>query len=263
MSSAIIQGYYLLQSLEVPEQAWQHISMDFIEGLPKSFGSNVVVDRFTKYAHFIPLASHYTAKIVADTFFDQIFKLHGLPLSIISDRDKVFSSAFWQELFRENLLQAQNRIKQLADRNRTERSFEVGDWVYLKLQPYRQTSIALRKKLKLAAKHYRPYQIELKLGPVAYKLKLPEGSTVHPVFHVSLLKESPKGAAVSTGLLELNEHDEIRVVPLAVLDMRVINRNGVAVEHMLIQWENMALEELKEPLSNILLQEIRDAYAKR
>ena len=100
MSYAIIQGYYLLQSLEVPEQAWQHISMDFIEGLPKSFGSNVVVDRFTKYAHFIPLASHYTAKIVADTFFDQIFKLHGLPLSIISDRDKVFSSAFWQELFR-------------------------------------------------------------------------------------------------------------------------------------------------------------------
>ena len=93
----------VLQPLEVPEQVWQHISMDFIEGLPKSFGSNViyvVVDRFTKSAHFIPLTSHYIAKIVADTFFDQIFKLHGLPLSIISDKDKVFFSAFWQELFK-------------------------------------------------------------------------------------------------------------------------------------------------------------------
>lgn len=76
--------------------------MDFIEGLPKSQGYNliyVVVDRFTKYAHFMPLNSHYTAQGVAKIFFEQVFRLHGLPLSIVSDRDKVFTSLFWQELF--------------------------------------------------------------------------------------------------------------------------------------------------------------------
>lgn len=80
-------------------QAWQHISMDFIEGSPKSFGSNViyvVIDRFTNYAHFIHTNSHYTARSVAKAFFDHVFKLHGLPTSIVSYRDKVFASIFWQ-----------------------------------------------------------------------------------------------------------------------------------------------------------------------
>lgn len=77
--------------------------MDFVEGLPKSEGYSVilvVVDRFTKYAHFIPLKHPYTAQIIARVVLDNIVKLHGLPKTVVTDRDKVFMSSFWKELFR-------------------------------------------------------------------------------------------------------------------------------------------------------------------
>lgn len=92
----------LLQPLEVPTSAWQTISMDFVEGLPRSQNFNcilVVVDLFTKYAHFLPLHHPYTAASVAKVFIQQVYKLHGLPVAIVSDRDKIFTSNLWQDLF--------------------------------------------------------------------------------------------------------------------------------------------------------------------
>lgn len=92
----------LLQPLPVPDHAWQVISMDFIEGLPRSAGFNcimVIVDKFSKYAHFIGMAHPFTAFQVAQMFMQHVFKLHGLPQSIISDRDRVFTSSLWKELF--------------------------------------------------------------------------------------------------------------------------------------------------------------------
>ncbi|KAK1683724.1 hypothetical protein QYE76_044572 [Lolium multiflorum] len=93
----------LLQPLDVPSQVWADISMDFIEGLPKVGGKSViltVVDRFSKYAHFIPLGHPYTAASVARAFFDGIVRLHGFPSSIVSDRDPVFTGHVWRDLFR-------------------------------------------------------------------------------------------------------------------------------------------------------------------
>lgn len=91
-----------LQPLHVPEGAWQDLTMDFIEGLPKSEMYDVIlviVDRLTKYSHFLPLRHPFTAPQVARVFLDNIVKLHGVPRSIVSDRDKVFTSTFWRELF--------------------------------------------------------------------------------------------------------------------------------------------------------------------
>lgn len=93
----------LLQPLPVPESAWTVISLDFIdEGPPKSGKWDsilVIVDKFIKYVHFLPLAHPYTAIQIAQIFFNNIYKLHGLPEAIISDRDRKFTSNLRKELF--------------------------------------------------------------------------------------------------------------------------------------------------------------------
>jgi hypothetical protein len=78
------------------------VSMDFVEGLPRSGHYNcilVVVDKFSKFSHFIPLRDPFTALYVAKAFLDNVYKLHGMPASIVSDRDRVFTSNVWKELF--------------------------------------------------------------------------------------------------------------------------------------------------------------------
>jgi hypothetical protein len=93
----------LLHPLPVPTRAWSVVCMDFVEGLPKSQSFNsiqVVIDKFSKYAHFLPLAHPYTALSVAQLYFHNIYKLHGIPEAIISHRDRIFTSNLWQELFK-------------------------------------------------------------------------------------------------------------------------------------------------------------------
>jgi hypothetical protein len=79
--------------------AWQVVSLDFIEGLPRSGKHNcilVVVDKFSKFSHFLALSHPFTA---LQLFLDSIYRLHGLPEAIISDCDHIFTSIFWKELF--------------------------------------------------------------------------------------------------------------------------------------------------------------------
>nr|XP_009775498.1 PREDICTED: uncharacterized protein LOC104225416 [Nicotiana sylvestris] len=93
----------LLQPIHIPDQAWRHISMDFIEGLPKSHGKDVifvVVDRLTKSAHFMALAYPFTSLEVANKFWKRVHTLHSSPETIVFDRDKQFLSNFLQALFK-------------------------------------------------------------------------------------------------------------------------------------------------------------------
>lgn len=89
---------------------------------------------------------------------------------------------------KKHLLRAQQRMKAQADKRRSDREFQVGDSVFLRLQPYVQSSLAPRSHHKLCFKYFGPYTILERIGPVAYKLKLPPSLAIHPVFHVSLLK---------------------------------------------------------------------------
>ncbi|KAF8400118.1 hypothetical protein HHK36_013414 [Tetracentron sinense] len=93
----------LLQPIPLLAQVWDEVTLDFIEGLPRSEGWDtilVVVDRLSKYAHFIGLKHPFTAVSVAGIFVRDIVRLHGIPQSVISDRDRVFLSHFWSELFK-------------------------------------------------------------------------------------------------------------------------------------------------------------------
>jgi hypothetical protein len=77
--------------------------VDFVEGFPRIGGKSVVltvVNCFSKYNHFLPLGHPYTAVSLTKVFFDNIVKLHGIPCSIVNDRDPVFTNTFWTELFR-------------------------------------------------------------------------------------------------------------------------------------------------------------------
>lgn len=92
----------LLQSLPISDLSWEDLSMDFIMCLPKLRGYSiimVVVDILSRYDHFVALEPPITTRVVAELFAREVVRLHEIPRSIVSDRDPIFVSAFWKELF--------------------------------------------------------------------------------------------------------------------------------------------------------------------
>ena len=92
----------LLKPLEIPEWKWEHITMDFVVGLPRSPRGRVaiwvVVDRLTKSAHFIPMKTTNSASELVSLYMKEVIRLHGVPKSIVSDRYSKFVSKFWEGL---------------------------------------------------------------------------------------------------------------------------------------------------------------------
>lgn len=318
--------------------------MDFIEGLPLSEGSNailVIVNRFTKYNHFIPLRHPFTAQGVAKLVLDNVVKHHGVPKSIVSDRDRIFTSVFWKNLFslmqtklmlstsyhpqtdgqtervnqclemylrcavhdspkqwiswlplaefwynstyhtslgcspfkalygyepqlgtmlpvpdgdqsqaakllqnrathlnllKHHLSNAQNRMKIQADRQRTDRQFQVGELVLLKLQLYVQQSVVTRRYPKLDFKFFGPFRVLEKIGQATYKLDLPDHSLIHPVFHVSQLKPfTPGNRPVFSELPKVWDLTDDELVPEQVLDLRLVKKGNQVVPQVLVK----------------------------
>jgi hypothetical protein len=326
--------------------------MDFITGLPRAQGKDyifMVVDRLTKFAHFFAIAIDFSVAQVADLFFREIFRLHGLPKTIVSDRDSRFMSTFWQKLFRlvgtdltpstsyhpqtngqteivnkwvegylknyvagkqkawvrwlhlgeycyntthhmsigmtpfkalysydplsfveiafgdskssmvqdwvqqsqdilrelkDHLQRAQNQQKVQVDRHKVERTFEVSDLVYLRLQPYRQASIKRSGAEKLQPRFFGPYRISRRVGVMAYELELPQSNRIHNVFHVSCLKRAIGQHIIPLDVLPpLDEEGQLVLMSEEILEVREKKLRRRSIKEYLVKWKDLPIED--------------------
>ncbi|KAM0056098.1 putative chromatin remodeling & transcriptional activation CHROMO-DOMAIN family [Helianthus debilis subsp. tardiflorus] len=127
-----------------------------------------------------------------------------------------------RSLLKANLKRAQQRMASLANEHRLDKEFKVGDMVFLRLRDYRQHSVQFRAAKKLSKRFYGPFKIIERVGAVAYRLQLPPGSKIHPVFHVSLLREA-FGNPEHIPLPIDPEQASSTVQPSHVLDYRWVN----------------------------------------
>ena len=135
-------------------------------------------------------------------------------------------------------------MKWFADKKRVDRSFAMGDWVYLRLQPYKQSSIQSKKFGKLAPHFYGPYQVVQKVGEVSYKLDLPAGSQIHPVFHVSNLKAKLGAQVVPRPALPAMTVDQIpNLEPVAILATRSHQLRSRLITQVLVQWQDESKDD--------------------
>ncbi|KAL4584170.1 hypothetical protein LXL04_008762 [Taraxacum kok-saghyz] len=130
-------------------------------------------------------------------------------------------------------------MKAQADKKRREVTLEVGEKAYLKLQPYRQKSVAHRPFPKLASQFYGPFAVLQRVGAVAYKLELPAGAKIHPVFHVSQLRKVVGQQTVQPKLPpQLTATFELQLQPEAVQGVRTIDTDHGQKLEVLIKWKD-------------------------
>jgi hypothetical protein len=146
-------------------------------------------------------------------------------------------------MLKEKLAAAQNWMKLHADKHRSDREFQIGDRVLVKLQPYVQKSVVSRPYPKLAYKFYGPFKVLQKIGMVAYKLDLPVTSLIHPVFHVSQLKAfTPNYSPVFSDLPQLVDLSVKEVKLAAVVERRMVKKGYHPVVQVRVTWSNLSAE---------------------
>ncbi|KAH6778749.1 hypothetical protein C2S52_009986 [Perilla frutescens var. hirtella] len=145
------------------------------------------------------------------------------------------------EQLRVNLDRAQQRMLREANKHRRPLEFVVGDKVYLKFRPHRQRTLFANPKL--APRFFGPFVMEGRVGSSAYRLQLPAGSRIHPVFHVSLLKPAIGGVIAAPTLPEELLAVDPPFLPAQVMQRRQIIRDGSSVPQVLVQWQGLSEED--------------------
>ncbi|KAJ9541386.1 hypothetical protein OSB04_027892 [Centaurea solstitialis] len=269
-----------MQPLEIPEWKWENITMDLITKLPKTprkFDAIwVIVDRLTKSALFLAIQESSTAEQLAKIYVNEVVSRHGVPVSIISDRDlsleyrdATVRDAVWEEVsnpnllgevgqrvlgstevvqrttediqrIRERLRTAQSRQKSYAVKRRSDLEFQVGDRVLLKVSPWKGV-IRFRKRGKLGPRYIGPFTILARVGKVAYRLELPAIlGQIHSTFHVSQLRKCLADETAHIPLDDIQVDESLNYVerPVAVLDRKVRRLRSKEIGIVKVQWQH-------------------------
>ncbi|GKA81074.1 putative reverse transcriptase domain-containing protein [Tanacetum coccineum] len=339
----------LLQQPEIPVWKWEGIAMDFVTKLPRTSSGHdtiwVIVDRLTKSAHFLPMREDYKMEMLARLYLNEIVARHGVPISIISDRDSRFTSRFWQSMqealgtrldmstayhpqtdgqsertiqtledmlracvldfggswdvhlplvefsynnsyhssvrcapfealygrkcrspimwaevgegqligpelvqettekisqIKDRLKAARDRQKSYADKRRKPLEFSVGDYVLLKVSPWKGV-VRFGKKGKLALKFVGPFEIIEKVGPVAYRLDFPEElNGVHDTFHVLNLKKCLADPTLKVPLDEIQVDAKLNFVeePIEILEREFKKLKWSRIAIVKVRWNS-------------------------
>ena len=135
-------------------------------------------------------------------------------------------------------------MKQHEDQHRSERSFDVGDWVFLRLQPYKQMFLKQATDNKLSPKYYGPSKVLQNIGTIAYKLELTTSFWMHPIVHVSSLKKViGDKLPIQTVLPELDEEGKIILEHEEVTKTRTWQLQNRSILEYLIKWKNLPIED--------------------
>ncbi|GKB15566.1 putative reverse transcriptase domain-containing protein [Tanacetum coccineum] len=275
--------------LEIPTWKWERITMDFVTKLPKTSSGHeaifVNVDRHTKSAHFIPIKETDSMETLTRLYIKEIVSRHGVPISIISNRESHFTSRFWQSIqttlgntfealygqkcrspvcwaevrdvqltgleiihettkkivqIRQRLQAARDRQRSYANIRRKPLEFQVRDRVMLKVSP-RKGVIRFGKRGKLNPWYIGPFKILARIGPVAYKLELPEElSNVHSTFYVPNLKKCLYDKSLIIPMKELWPDDKLNFVeePIEIMDREVKQLRQSRIPIVKVRWNS-------------------------
>nr|GFC27763.1 polyprotein, putative [Tanacetum cinerariifolium] len=218
--------------------------MDFITKLPKTTNGYdtiwMIVDRLTKSSHLLPMRENDPMEKVMKLYMKEVVTRHGVPVSIISDRDGRFTSLFWQALHKalgtrldmstayhpETDGQSERTIQTLEDMLRAYRKpmdFQVGDKVMLKVSPWKG-AVRFGKRGKLNPRYIGTFQVLSKDGDVAYRLELPQQlSRVHNTFYVSNLKKCLSDESLVIPFEGLHVDEKLKFVeePVEIMDCEI------------------------------------------
>ncbi|GJU16902.1 putative reverse transcriptase domain-containing protein [Tanacetum coccineum] len=259
----------LLVQPEIPMWKWERITMDFVTKLPKTSNGHdtiwVIVDRLTKSAHFIPTRETDSMETLTRLYIKEIVSWHGVPISIISDRDSHFTSRFWQSLqsvfgslnldmehplrhvywSKVRIIVAGPRLEMRSTygtrHNTKPRENSQIRQVGSAREPARKGIIHFRKRGKLNPRYIGTFKLLERIGLVAYKLELPdELSNVHSTFYVSNLKKclSDESLVIQMKELQLDYKLNFEEEPVEIMDREVKQLRQSRIPIIKVRWNS-------------------------